>query len=687
METAAEIMAPLHRPNWMAWMRRELAPAPGRAAMTLRVVVAVAIVTTISMALHTPETGLSCYMVLFATKENRVLTKLTGILMTLAVTIGIGASLYLYRFTFDYPQLRIPVIAITVFTGMYLSRVFKVGPLGFAIGFVVAVTQNLGESAPTTDLLVRALLWIWVAIVFPLAVTVLVNEILLPTDPWAALTAGLIRRLDAANSVLQQVTNEGVAGGKKNAALVELASRGSNPLLTDLKLAEMKEATLEHRHESLAAVIASSEHLASAAALLVMRTPQTLSEADLACAKALLAEMKRIRAEVTKEKPVLPLVDIPVPTLPELRELRLSLESFRRHLVEETPANALPVSKKENKSLFVPDALTNLAYSRFALKVTLAAMICYFIYTGLDWPGIDTAFITCCFIALESTGASIRKGRLRLIGCAIGGLLGFISIMYFIPHMESIVSLVLLVSAVTALAAWVAAGSERIAYAGLQLGYAFYFCSFQGFAPGTDFDTIRDRLVGIFLGIFVSSTVFRYIWPENAIGKLRTILARTLRSLARLVLMPQIGTPIEMESKAAADLRGKLTKNLDQALRLSELTLFEGDKTDSPLELSPPSLQEKAERAQAIWLISTALLTETGLAEWQQLKRPTQEAEMALRASMAKKLECSANFLESGQPVETVDLEPALTNWNRVAIQVEGNNRIRYLYGLMEQIR
>ena len=680
-------MAPLHRPNWLVWLRRELAPSPGRATMTIRVVVAVAIVTTVSMALQIPETGLSGFMVLFATKENRALTKLTGILMILAVTVGIGASLYLYRFTFDYPQLRIPVIAITVFTGMYLSRVFKIGALGFATGFVVAVTQNMGEIAPTTDLLVRALLWTWVAIVFPLAITVLVNEMLLPTDPWARLTGALVQRLDAAGSVLQQVADKSVAGGKKNASLLELATRGSNPLLMYLKFAGIKDMALKGRHESLVAVITASEHLISAAVLLEMRTPQTLSEADLACAKALLSEMKRLRVEVKKKEPMLPSVDIPVPTLPELRELRLSLESFRRHLVEETPGNALPVSKKEKESLFVPDALTNLSYARFALKVTLAAMTCYFIYTGLDWWGIHTAFITCCFIALESTGASLRKGWLRLVGCAIGGLLGFLSIMYFIPHMESIVSLVLLVSAVTALAAWVAAGSERIAYAGLQLGFAFFFCVFQGFAPGTDFDFIRDRLVGIVLGILVSSAVFRYIWPEKAIAQLRTTLARTLRSLARLIMIPQIDAPIEMESKAAADLRGKLMKNLDNALHLSELTLFEGDKTDGPPELSPSSLQAIAEQAQAISLISTALLTETELAEWQRLKHPAREAEIALRANIAKKLESSANFLETGQPAEAVDFGPELTNLNRVAVQVEGNDRIRLLRGLVEQIR
>lgn len=687
MYTATEVLAPLHRPGFFALLRRELAPSPGRAVMTLRVVVGVTIVTIISMTLQVPDTALSAYMVLFASKENRVLTKLTGIMMAVAVTVGIGASLYLYRFTFDYPQLRVPIITATVFTGMYLSRVFRIGVLGYGIGFVVAVTQTLGESAPTTDQLVRALLWAWVVILYPVAVAVFVNEILLPSDPWARLTGDLIRRLDAAGSSLQHVVDDGVAGGKKNALLVDMATRGSHPLLAELKFVEMKEAGLKDRHESLAAVITASERVMGAAALLKMRTPQTLSEADLACAKALLSEIARLRVEVAKEKPVLPSIDIPVPTLAELRELRLSLESFHRHLVEETPVNELPVSKEEKKPLFVPDALTNPSYPRFALKVTLAAMICYLIYTGLDWSGIHTAFITCIIISLESTGASMHKGWLRLTGCAIGGLLGFISIMYFIPHMVSIVSLVLLVSAVTAVAAWVAAGSARIAYGGLQLGFAFYFCTFQGFAPKTDFHTIRDRLVGIVLGIIVSSAVFRFVWPESAIGQLRTTLARTFRNLARLVLMLQIGAPVEMETKTSADVRGKLTKDLDSALHLSELTLFEDKKSEGPPDLSPSSLQAKAEQAQAIFLIGNALLTNTGFAEWHDLKQPVQEAEVALRAKIAKKLEGDADFLENEQPPEVVDLEPALTNWNRVAVQTEGNDRIRYMRGLAEQSR
>jgi len=356
---AAATLAPAGWSAWLDWLRRELAPRPGRGAMTIRIMVATVLVVIISMSLQIPEVLISAYMVIFVTKENRAVTTLVGTMMILGVTIAIGISLLVYRFTFDFPELRVPAIAVVLFAGFFASRVLAIGPLGFGMGFVIAATQSIAELMPSADYLVHWLLWLWVAVTYPIALAVLINRLM--------------------------------AGPPKAAA------GGTTP--------------------------------------------------------------------------------------------------------------------KPRKRLLAPDAFTNPVHVRFALKVTLAAMTCYIIYTGLDWPGIHTAFITCCFISLESIGATLHKGALRLAGCACGGLLGFLSIMYLIPRMESIVSLAFLVAAVSALAGWVAAGSERIAYGGLQIALAFYMCVLQNFEPDTDFVEIRDRLVGIVLGIAVTTLVFRYLWP------------------------------------------------------------------------------------------------------------------------------------------------------------------------------
>jgi hypothetical protein len=532
---AATMTAPPLPTGWFEWLRRELAPAPGRREMTIRLVVTVALVTIISMALQVPELPVSAYMVFFVTKENRVRTALTGVLLIVGATIAIAASLLLLNWTLDFPALRIVTMAAVLFAGMWLSRVFVVGPLGFAIGFVMSVAQSYVDGMPGPEYAVRALLWLWVALVYPIALTVVINQILLPIQPKAVV-------------------------GPKPAA----ASDGK-------------------------------------------------------------------------------------------------------------------------KHLLIADAFTNPAHAHFALKVTLAAMTCYFIYTGVDWSGIHTAFITCCFIALESTGATLRKGALRLAGCIVGGLLGFLSIMYLIPQMESITSLVLLVAAVSVLAGWVAAGSERIAYAGLQIAFAFYMCVFQGFAPDTDFDTIRDRLVGIVLGIVVTTLVFRYLWPDRATDRLRTTLAQALRSLAKLVTRPQPQTSLATATAAGRTLRSEITTSLDATFRLAELAVFEEEEGGPRDRISVNTIETLVAQTQGIFLTATSLASEAALTEWQRLPVPVQRAESELRNAVAAQLERTAAWLTDGTLNEPSDLAA----WNRLtspaSSEISSDGRASLLHRLATQ--
>jgi len=346
--------------DWIGWLKRELAPTRVRKIRTAILVVGVVLCVIISMALQVPELAVTSYMVFFISKESKTLTKTTGLGGLIGVTIAIFGSLLLYKFTYDYPELRIPGIAVALFLGMWLSRILVIGPIGFIIGFLIAYSQSVAEQAPSPELLVRALLWVWVALAYGVAVIVVLTSLFLPDS-------------------------------------AEGAEHGPKP-----------------------------------------------------------------------------------------------------------------------KSLLKPDAFTNPRHIQFALKVTLGAMFCYIFYSAIDWSGIHTALITCTFIALESTEATLYKGTLRIVGCLIGGGLALFSIVFLIPHMETIVSLVLLVACVAAIAGWVAAGSQRISYAGLQIAFAFFISVFQGYAPDTDLDKARDRVVGILFGLIVTGFVFKYIWPEGA---------------------------------------------------------------------------------------------------------------------------------------------------------------------------
>jgi hypothetical protein len=48
----------------------------------------------------------------------------------------------------------------------------------------------------------------------------------------------------------------------------------------------------------------------------------------------------------------------------------------------------------------------------------------------------------------------------------------------------------------------------------MQMAFVFCYSVFQGYAPDTDLDNVRDRVVGILFGLVVTGLVFKYIWPE-----------------------------------------------------------------------------------------------------------------------------------------------------------------------------
>jgi multidrug resistance protein MdtO len=192
-------------PRWLAWLERELAPTPGRGVATARVVISIALVILTSMTLELPFASTSAFMVLFISNRNQASTVLAGMLLIVGATLAIAATVLLLPYVVDRPELRLPVMALLLLGGMYLSRVFVIGPLAFTTGFIMALA--LGEVStlpPYGELIVRGCLWIWVAATYAIVVTVATGQFLLPTtQPLEDIAGELDRRLAAAHDAVR----------------------------------------------------------------------------------------------------------------------------------------------------------------------------------------------------------------------------------------------------------------------------------------------------------------------------------------------------------------------------------------------------------------------------------------------------------------------------------------------------
>jgi hypothetical protein len=209
-------------------------------------------------------------------------------------------------------------------------------------------------------------------------------------------------------------------------------------------------------------------------------------------------------------------------------------------------------------------------------------------------------------------------------------------------------------------------------------------CIFTGFAPKVAWDPIRDRLVGIVLGIVVSSIVFHYIWPERAGDQFRASLARTLRDLARLLLVPSAGDP-QMEQQAVSRLRGEITKEFDNVRGLSGLAAFEAE-TDRVTGFPVSRLEAMVHDAQGLYVVAASLSGETALKEWARVETSSKEAEATLRANAAEELRRVANFVESGRRQES-ELEASPSKWEQATNQTMRDDRPRLVKQLVAQVQ
>lgn len=527
-----------------AFLKRELATFPGRTNVMLRCLLTSSIVIVASMALEVPELALSLLVVFYVTQSNVVMTRLVGLMFIVGSTFAIGLSILLLKFTFDYPLLRIVIASLLFFGSVYLMRVLKIGVVFFIVAIVIIYVQSFVDQTDQADLLIRAVLWVWVAVNYPIALTLLVNTLLLPIEPQAQLHAEIHRQLDALKTRLTQQID-----GVTDAPPISLAAvqHGALSLQKLLRFATMRDAQYREHQALQLACIATVSRLYRSASALPGEWPRT--GASDAMLRELRTNCEALDGSVMTREPyryvttTTPVNRAAADAIPAAAEIQRALRAYS-DLVASGTASGKPAA---SEPMIASDAWTNPVYVRFSLKTLLAVLVCYVFYNAADWQGVHTIMLTCLIVALPSLGASTQRAVLRVAGAVAGSAIALFMVVFVVPQLDSIVGLLLMTLPVIALGAWISSGSERISYAGVQLVFTFSLALLDQFGPTTNLTEIRDRMVGILLGVGVATFVQMSFWREGEGDVLRQKLAGLLRSIATLLHAQQTpaGTPEE----------------------------------------------------------------------------------------------------------------------------------------------
>lgn len=497
----------------------QMQPYPGRLNLMLRTVLGCALVIITSMTLQVPFLALSLIVVFYVTQTNVVMTRLIGILFLVGATLAIGVSILLLKYTYGFPLLRILGASILFFCSVYLMRVTRIGVVFFVVGIVVIYAQTFVDLTDQAEVVLRLVLWVWVAVSYAIALTLVLNTLLIPAEPTRQLENHLRHQMLTVADCLAGQRR----GGDLSAPSIQRSILASQQLL---RFACTRDPQYRSKQAAQLARITTISRLLALAAQLPSTSPTTWVTERLR--QAVLDHVAYMGAGSAPDG-LQALVELDTRGLPGVyKEIRLALLSLQR--VGDVASTE--EAKDRASGLLSPDAFENPVYVQFALKTLLAALLCYLFYTATDWQGIHTIMLTCLIVAQPSLGATGMRAVLRVGGALAGSAFALAMVIWVIPRIDGIVSLLFMSLPVIALGSWIAAGSERISYAGIQVMFTFALALLEQFEPSTNLTEIRDRLIGVLLGVGISVVIHACLWPEAEGEALRRQLARLVNLLA-----------------------------------------------------------------------------------------------------------------------------------------------------------
>ncbi|MGA8672837.1 MAG: FUSC family protein [Terracidiphilus sp.] len=536
---ASEAVRIPHLERFSDWfpdfLKKELAPYPGRGALVARMVIAATLTMLLIVTFRIPGGVVGALSAFIFSRENLVATARSAIFLIGAFALGtlfipVGARLFA-----STPETHFLWVGGSLFIVFFLLRCLANYAVATGLALVVANVVGIWYLPGPPERNVELTLWLVGATLIGALVTLCVEIFYYALHGRDDLIDGLDTRLALIEDLMADYAATRPIPPATLAHLAQFAMVGAGSLRRHLARGNYSQL-YRTRMSTLVSLVGRSIDFAAA-----------LADAypSLHGLEERTGRLNRSIADIrlclrTHGQPCEAVLEPrPSPSTPLLSEIE-SMVSLMPSIFSEEYASDPALQNIEDppdtNRIFIPDAFSNPEHLRYVLGGTLAAMLCYVFYVSLDWPNLSTSVTTCVLTALTTIGSSRQKQILRIAGFVLGGVIfGLGSQIFVLPFLDSIGGFTVLFATATFVAAWIGTSSTRLSYAGLQFAFAFYLIHLSEFSIQTNLSIARDRVLGVLLGTTMMWLVFERFFPRSAADEMVRIFVVNLRALADLL--------------------------------------------------------------------------------------------------------------------------------------------------------
>ena len=536
--TKAVVLNLPHAERFTAWfpdfLRKELAPYPGRWPIVARMVIAATLSAIIIVTFRIPGGAVGALCAFILSRENLLSTAKSALVLVGAFLLGgifipVGARMFA-----SIPITHFLWEAVSLFLVFMLLKTLTNFALAIGIGLVATNILAIWYLPGPAERNVELTLWQVAGALVGALVTLGVELVFHALHKQDEVMVGIDSRMKQIEDAMKCFATGQPVSSETARMLSQYAVVGVGSLRRHIARTA-SEPVHRARMSALVSLVGRSIDFASA---IVSMNISVIAPERAGRLAQRIAEIRRCLENNTQPASWEPEErGGDTPLFNELEAMTALIPSVFSGGSEIDARLQILEGPKAASRLFVEDALTNPEHVRFALSGTMAAMACYLLYVGLDWPGLSTSVTTCVLTALTNIGASRQKQVLRIAGGVLGGFVfGMGSQIFVLPYIDSITGFAVLFAVVSLIAAWTSTSSSRLSYAGLQIALAFYLVQLSEFSIQTSLTLARDRVIGVLLGSSMMWLVFERLYPKPASDEMVRIFIRNVRLIADLVI-------------------------------------------------------------------------------------------------------------------------------------------------------